>query len=193
MRICAAGKKFVRKKLAGLVDSEYSWTYRLLHHNHRETKQMRKHHYERVCQEKRESSEPLIRTDDNDCVVKAMAIVSGKSYEECWKACRKKGRKHGKGFYTGVAEQILRDWGFITQVVRTGAKTLKSLPKLEGRYLIQNGGYTNSHLSAMVDGQIEDWADGRRKRVKMVIKVWREETPEWTLAAQSEPKQKRLF
>jgi len=131
----------------------------------------------------------------NVCSVIAISILANVPYEEAYKVCEKLGRKKNEGMYE---EDILKAF----KRLRCRVEPVSMIHKLEGdrdykkfkywfgyslkrvgeqlrpnrRYLIS----TSAHVSAYVNGRIEDWAAGRKKIVK---KVWEIRPPRKNLAA----------
>jgi hypothetical protein len=110
----------------------------------------------------------------NDCVVIALAIVSGKTYEEARQILKKNGRQDRKGTYRyAIQKSVLEvnpnaEFEYITKPCggQYTSRTIgKALPK--GNYIV----LFRSHAAAMVDGVIEDWSDGRCMRVQEIIKL----------------------
>lgn len=125
--------------------------------------------------------------ENNDCTVIALAAVTGVTYDEAHAACRAQGRKNGKGLLRSSMHQALRSLGFETLVVKRaeiiakypgnhknlGSVTthhparFKSVWRDGNNYLLHQKG----HVSACVNGELQDWAVGRMKRVQLVCKV----------------------
>jgi hypothetical protein len=113
--------------------------------------------------------------EKNDCGVTAIAIATGIGYDKAHKVLSSVGRKPRRGIsfnmlkdaieaVTGkrpTFETILKPNGSRY----TGVTIGKALPK--GKYVLLFGG----HAAALVDGVIEDWTDGRRKRILGYFKV----------------------
>ena len=144
--------------------------------------------YEQVHKESESISER------NDCAVKAVALATGVPYKEVHSLMARYGRKHRCGTKMSTTKAVLKQLGIefseddfeypvyyrnkkfdigagCTTTVRTqhsySTKTIhKALPK-RGRYLV----FSRSHMSAFVNGKLEDWAENRRKIVVAVLKI----------------------
>lgn len=113
--------------------------------------------------------------EKNDCAVIALAIASGKSYDEAHKVMKKHGRndRRGTSIYSiwQAALEVNPDAKFIGKYTKPcGAKytartITEALPK--GNYIVIFRG----HAAAMVDGVIEDWSHSRCMRVNELIKL----------------------
>ena len=121
--------------------------------------------------------------DRRDCVVRALAIATGRPYDECNALYAKHGRKRNHGTPRYVTIKVHRAIGSLDvrvlqpsrKPVRPGydgldprgayptrAQFIKKNPK--GRYVLLSRG----HACALVDGVIHDWAShtsGARTRV----------------------------
>lgn len=105
--------------------------------------------------------------EKNDCVVKALSLVSGYSYEKVHNYLRKKGRKFGNGTLKQIWIPAMRDMGIKDNQSRFNGKTTMNLrvPNRKSNYLI----LSSRHVAAMIEGKVQDWSDGRRTRV---LEVW---------------------
>lgn len=158
--------------------------------------------------------------ETNDCGVIATAIVTNRSYKDAWMALQRNGRKPRSGspffainvavtqlngkiegdLYRGpVTNRGVKFYGYQNQTVGIynyirkpdgGQYTTKTIGKVlpKGRYLV----YSSGHVSALIDGEIHDWANGRAKRVNFVTKVELNgsETPVVTPAPAPAPEKK---
>lgn len=136
----------------------------------------------------------------NDCTVKALAIATGKTYEQAHGALALRGRNFRKGVNLSMVWKAARDLGFTEKEVycrhfserdhayppdkekakkmrRTRwakGKTMKSikphLPK-RGAYLIS----TSSHILCVRAGEVHDWTSDRRHRIVKVHHITRAE------------------
>ena len=111
--------------------------------------------------------------EKNDCAVKAVALAADRHYDEAHEALRKLGRRNRQGTYIHQTLAAIKTFGCdvvdVTDRFR-GAKTNISAKKVlprKGTFLIRNP----RHILAMVDGEIIDWSDGRRKRVDRIYQV----------------------
>ena len=115
------------------------------------------------------------KNEKNDCGVTAIAIATGIGYDKAHKLFCLLGRKPRRGVSFNMLESAIQ---FIVgslpefKVILkpngsqyTGVTIGKALPK--GKYILLFRG----HAAALVDGVIEDWTDGRRKRILGYFKV----------------------
>ena len=129
----------------------------------------------------------------NDCTVKAIAIVTGKTYAECHAAMAAAGRKSGQGAYDHQIVKALMSLGFkaiydrefCDKMIATypGAhSTLKSVTTHHPQRFAKAWAnadlcadplllFTPCHVSAFRDGRVHDWAEGRAKRVTRVMRI----------------------
>ena len=110
----------------------------------------------------------------NDCVVIALSITSGKSYEEIHEILKKYGRKDRRGTYFGTIRKAVLEVNpnaVFDQVTKPGGGkyTSRTIGKVltEGNYIV----FTRGHAAALVDGVIEDWSADRCKRINKIIKL----------------------
>lgn len=105
--------------------------------------------------------------EKNDCVVKALSLVSGYSYEKVHNFLRLKGRKFRKGTLQSIWIPAMKALGIQHNFSRFSGKTTMNLrvPSRNSNYLILSA----SHVAAMIEGKVQDWSDGRRTRV---LEVW---------------------
>jgi hypothetical protein len=117
--------------------------------------------------------------EHNDCAVRAIANVTGKSYDEVHAVLKKHGRKdrHGTYYPTSLAAMqelgfigipMQRDWwGLHLKAPIAGKKTLnqvvQDLPI--GKFVV----YVRGHATALVNGKIIDTFDqSKQKPVKVI-------------------------
>lgn len=109
--------------------------------------------------------------EDRDCTVKALTAITGLDYDTVHAAFAKAGRKPRKGCRRHITNKAAKILGYELEPVRFRAKTAITVerdPLLRtGTYLI---GMTH-HLAAMIDGELVDWSQGRRKRINDVFKL----------------------
>jgi len=115
--------------------------------------------------------------ETKDCTVKALAITAGIDYNQARMIMRMVGRKPGKGLRTKSTRDTIKTMQLAVRV--TGrivdspcfpeGLTMNTVGERysTGRYLV----FTRGHVAALVDGKVEDWTDGRRNRVKFLMKV----------------------
>jgi hypothetical protein len=126
--------------------------------------------------------------ETNDCTVKALALVTGCTYDEALVALAKHGRQKRKGCYMGTQRQALSDLGFNMVQVDFRARFVNNYPgvhaKLKGATThhmkrfnkVWSDGktyyvYTRRHVAAVVNGVNLDWTVGRAKRVVAVYEI----------------------
>lgn len=126
--------------------------------------------------------------ETNDCTVKALAVVTGKSYKKAHAALAKRGRKPRTGAYNHQFLGALEDLGY--KAVNIDPRTIiETYPGAHGRVLkhvtthhperfpLQWSGQrrflfgTSRHLTGVRDGEVIDWARGRAKRVTQLWEV----------------------
>lgn len=130
----------------------------------------------------------------NDCSVMAISILANVPYEEAYKVCEKLGRKKNQGMYESdilkafkrlrcrvepvpmIHKRKTGEYKKFTHWFGYSLKRVDEQLRPKGRYLIS----TSGHVSAYVNGRIEDWAAGRKK---IVNKVWEIRPPRKNLAA----------
>lgn len=114
--------------------------------------------------------------ENNDCTVKAYAIVTGCSYEDAHWEMMKVGRRNRKGLlsdypdYNNKMIEALRRKGFTVERVKCNSKTVRTLGrniKSNGRFLV----FVRGHVLAIKDKQVMDWTNGRCHRIKSVWRV----------------------
>lgn len=119
-------------------------------------------------------------TRAGDCVTRAIAIATGKTYETVYLALldaskserrgsRKRGISHpNKGVYSKTARKYLASlgWAFIpTMGIGTGCKVhLKASELPKGRIIVS----LSKHYAAVVDGVINDTHDCSRNETRCV-------------------------
>lgn len=110
--------------------------------------------------------------EDNDCTVKALAIVTDSSYDEAHATLKARGRKKGKGTNMGQWLPAVEDLGhhYVKVTGHFEGKTVNSieseLPKGKKFYILVRG-----HLCAFDGTEVVDWTQGRRHRVTAVYHV----------------------
>lgn len=125
------------------------------------------------------------KDETNDCAVVALSIVLDESYDRIHSLLAAEGRRKGHGTYRHQQEKVLTkiceekgwSWEWIDTPMQVWSKndigyfSTKSIVKhkafAQGEYLL----YSHAHVSAMVNGQVEDWAASRKKVVKHVIQI----------------------
>ena len=102
----------------------------------------------------------------NDCVVRALSILTGVDYEECYKAVNSLNKsRYGKGIAVRGTEKSVTDTVFkafgLKKVSRPkGEKWLTYTEAYEqyGNCIVR----TRKHVAAIVGGDLHDTFDGRR-------------------------------
>lgn len=132
------------------------------------------------------------RGERNDCVVKALALVTGKSYDECHRALRINGRRNRGYTYRHTTEAAIEQLGYKRELVTRSViglrqPTVNQFPRIAGpkTYMV----FTARHALAYVNGKVEDWTAGRRHRVK---EVWALSPINKTVKPVTKPKTQRV-
>jgi hypothetical protein len=115
------------------------------------------------------------KNEKNDCGVTAIAIALGIGYDKAHKVLSSVGRKPRRGISFNMLKDAIENVTGKEPMYQTilkpngsqytGVTIGKALPK--GKYVLLFRG----HAAALVDGVIEDWTDGRRKRILGYFKV----------------------
>ena len=102
-----------------------------------------------------------------DCVVRAIAIISGKSYRDIYRACAeanskaKRGngvRSARNGVWKDAYEVVMKALGFEKiKLGRGGRPTFSEAHERYGNCVVK----TTRHLAAIKDGALQDIFDGR--------------------------------
>ena len=114
----------------------------------------------------------------NDCVVKALALVCQLPYKQVHDMLKSNGRRKGDGtnhITFDATKKTLEGMGYkFTQETpryvypdgHEGKYTMKTIGGVypEGNVLLQSTG----HQAALIDGEIQDWTQGRMHRVHYV-------------------------
>ena len=117
-------------------------------------------------------NESFKANERNDCAVKAIAIACNVPYKVAHRCLEKyAGRKHRRGTMTRFINGSIKKLGFDVTPHDVTAKTITTIARdtavQDGFYVV----YVRGHMAAIVNGQIEDWTEGKRHRVKSVYKV----------------------
>lgn len=143
--------------------------------------------------------------ESNDCTVKALAIATGKTYEEAHGALALRGRNYRKGVAMAMVWHALKDLGFTKKEVyrhslirisdsvhrylneekQEIAKKMRRTRWAKGRtmksiepHLPKRGVYliqTSTHVLCVRAGQIHDWTQNRKHRITHVHHITRAE------------------
>jgi len=126
-------------------------------------------------------------SENNDCVVKAVALASRTSYEEAHKTCQRNGRKQGKGMHNAEMFRAFEESGVTLERVFSSDfiskypgnhKELKSVTTHHpdrfnkvwadgNRYLF----HCKGHVAYVEDGVCHDWTRGRSLRVAAIYRI----------------------
>ncbi len=132
------------------------------------------------------------KKENNDCTVKALALVCGIDYEAAHKTMEGCGRAKKKGInMTKNLRCALGEHGFKATKVDMKAKIAKypyGHKKLQNvtthhpqRFpWVWNDGKTylffvRKHVAAVIDGRTHDWSEGRAKRCVEIYEITRKE------------------
>jgi hypothetical protein len=135
-----------------------------------------------------------------DCVVRSVAIATGRPYQEVYESVnklagreRKGKRKRGisnarTGVYKGTTHKLLESLGWQwtpTMEIGSGCKVhlrADELPK--GRLIVSVSG----HLTAVIDGVIHDTHDPSRRGTRCVYGYWEQDAKTPRMGARSQKK-----
>lgn len=105
-----------------------------------------------------------------DCAVKAVAAVCDIPYHVAHAALKEAGRKDNHGTMPSIYKDVIRSFGYdVFTVLNSDAKTCVSAEKVlkNGKYLCR----VKKHVFAVIDGEVIDNGNGRRKHFIEVSKV----------------------
>ncbi len=118
--------------------------------------------------------------ETNDCSVIAVSIVARTTYKAAHVACQASGRTNRRGLCQQGIVHAIRSLGLTVERMqdvrqKNGSKfTPKTIGnKLKRGYYIC---FVNNHVFAMVNGDVEDWTQGRKHHITDVYKVVRKRT-----------------
>lgn len=105
--------------------------------------------------------------ESNDCVVKALSLVTGQSYERSHNHCRLNGRYSHKG--TNGRLMLKKAGVKLVQIIHRPLIHGKTVMNLRGldptkKYVV----FTAGHVLAVIGGQVKDWTEGRQHRIKFI-------------------------
>lgn len=115
--------------------------------------------------------------ENNDCGVKALAVITGESYNDCHAILKKLGRKNGKGTYVSQMAKALDHFGLEMARVDCPYNGLRSLGRnmpSKGSFLI----WATKHFAGARDGKIHDWSEGRCLRLKVLWQIVKKDSNE---------------
>jgi len=110
--------------------------------------------------------------EDNDCSVKALALVTDSTYDDAHATLKARGRRKGKGTNMGQWLPAVEDLKhhYVNVTGSFEGKTVNSLeaelPKGKKFYII-----VRAHMCAFDGNEIVDWTQGRRHRVTHIYHV----------------------
>jgi hypothetical protein len=110
--------------------------------------------------------------ETNDCGVKALAVITGSTYEICHQTLKSFGRKDRKGTFNWQMWKALDILGFDFQKIECPFNGLRSL----GRNLPENGSFlicATDHYAGAVNGEIHDWSKSRCLRIQGVYQIFK--------------------
>ena len=133
-------------------------------------------------QKMRASRDRKTMGETNDCTVIAVALTCRVTYKRAHKAMWAQGRKPGRGAYSDQYLDAVQTLGFrADKVTNRGGNPLrqpngsKYTPKTignrlkRGYYLVQVSG----HCLTVINGEVQDWTDGRNHHIKHAWKITR--------------------
>ena len=132
--------------------------------------------------------------ETNDCAVIAIAAATGTTYNRAHDALERAGRRTGRGSSLAQISAALGALGHVEECgelnpLDDGKERVRRIVKRKGgnvtvatitRYLSRTRRYvcwTRNHCFAVVDGQVEDWTDGRRHVVRGALVVSTQPSP----------------
>lgn len=134
------------------------------------------------------TKETLIHHEDNDCAVKAVALVTGYSYAVAHSTFKKLGRKDKAPTPKTMIPNALALLGKKTRPVNVTKEIIHQYPGAHKNKLQatthqparfprawKNGktylAYTNGHILAIINGQVHDWTSTKSVRITRLIEV----------------------
>lgn len=109
-----------------------------------------------------------------DCTVRSIAITTGEGYELAHYALEEQGREPKSGTSIGNMTRACKELGYTMERMRRAdyiehAKTAITAARLgwQGAFVLS----FDTHVAAMVDGQVFDWIKGRRHRIHNIYKI----------------------
>lgn len=140
-------------------------------------------------------AETRAASENNDCAVKAVALLTGAPYSQVLELMAKHGRQARKGTFRGTTQAVIEELGFTvrkwtfkerldliasyspkapqwyqsltTKQVKAYNKKWRALP-CQSMLL-----FSTQHVSAYKDGEVIDWAHNRAKRINDIWEVIR--------------------
>lgn len=111
--------------------------------------------------------------ESNDCAVKAIAIACNVPYKVAHKALANLGRRNRRGTLNSTIHTAIKQLGFELECITFKVKA-KTVTTLAADRAVKDGffvAFVRGHIAAIVNGQIEDWTEGKRHRIRLVYKV----------------------
>lgn len=136
---------------------------------------------------KRISAESAAHCETNDCVVQALSLITGYSYERVWSACAAAGRRPLSGMtlrqitkaisLLGCTARAVDPRSFIDRYPKAH-RILRSVtthhPDRFHKVWADGATYlflTRDHAAAVVDGTLHDWTRGSSVRVMAIYRI----------------------
>ncbi len=118
------------------------------------------------------SAKSRTKGERNDCTVRALAVITGLDYDVCHAQLAKQGRKPRKGCYWFTeGPKAAKALGFDLRQMARNEYHAKTMITAERDRALQSGKYAilvSRHVAGMVDGDVIDWSQGKRKRIQAV-------------------------
>lgn len=127
------------------------------------------------------------KRETNDCTVRALAAASGATYNDAHAALAKHGRPHRKGppakrvYAHGryhidcpALRKAALDLGCTWKVLEPAEYQAKTMTTATRDRRLAKGHFicmVRGHVAAVVNGEVIDWTDGRRHRIKEVYEL----------------------
>lgn len=124
-----------------------------------------------------------LHNEHNDCTVKALAVAGGMSYAKAHGICKAHGRRYKRGMSTYQVLQMLDKEYKVDRLLSPEMQRLKD--SIGVKHLTANNitkalkrcGYGDRNVYAMTcdhaigirQGQVIDWTEGRRNRIKSLV------------------------
>ena len=110
--------------------------------------------------------------EKNDCSVKAVALATGRDYDEVHDAFNRAGRKIRHTTPRVITDQVVENMGYIWVDVTLNydAKTVRMLEKevTKRKTLIV---FVCKHVLCLRNGKVQDWTAGRMHRVQEIFEL----------------------
>ena len=109
-----------------------------------------------------------------DCTVRAIAMTTGEGYELAHYALEEQGRQPKHGTSIGNMKRACKELGYSMERLprrdyHESAKTAVTAARLgwQGAFVLS----FDTHVAAMVDGEVFDWIKGRRHRIHNIYRI----------------------